>query len=238
MGESATLHLLGGPHVVLGSRRLPIPEGSKRLLAYVALHGGRIERRRAAAVLWPDVDPHRAAGNLRSATWRLRCSGLPILEVRGEALYLVPGLRVDLEDVCDWARRVTALRPRPGDLDVRPAAMQGLDLLPGWYDDWVLQQREELRRLLLHAIDALAGLLVAARRYGDAVEAALTAVCAEPLRESAQRALIEAHLAEGNRCEAYRTYHRYQSLLADELGERPSPALRSLVGFGPLAPVG
>ncbi|WP_106975000.1 BTAD domain-containing putative transcriptional regulator [Streptomyces katrae] len=35
-------------------------------------------------------------------------------------------------------------------------------------------------------------------RHAGAVESALVAVSAEPLRESAQRALIEAHLAQGN----------------------------------------
>jgi len=236
MGE-ITLDLLAGLHVAVHGRRSTVPEGSKRLLAYVALHGGRVERRRTAKVLWPGVEPHRAAGNLRSVTWRLRCAGLPLIQVGDGWLSLACGVRVDVDDVRAWVCRVSVGRPCTGDLDVRPGALQALDLLPGWYDEWVLQQREDLRQQVLYAIDALSGLLVAAGRYGEAIEAALSAVSAEPLRESAQRALIEAHLAEGNRCEAWRSFVRYRDLLAGELGVRPTSELRSLVRFAPPAVV-
>ena len=48
-------------------RRLNVPEGSKRLLAFVALHSGRVHRWQTAGTLWPDGSDERAAGNLRSA---------------------------------------------------------------------------------------------------------------------------------------------------------------------------
>ena len=57
---------------------------------------------------------------------------------------------------------------------------------------------------MLHALEALSRALTIMGRYGEAVEAALTAIVAEPLRESAQRALLEAHLAESNLIEARR----------------------------------
>src|SRR5687767_10453177 len=49
---STTLCLLGGPFVVKHGQRLEIPEGSKRLLMFVALTGGRVNRRHAAGTLW------------------------------------------------------------------------------------------------------------------------------------------------------------------------------------------
>lgn len=233
MTEIATLHLLGGPYLAINGRRMAIPEGSKRLVAYVALQGGRVHRRQAASTLWPDVDPHRAAGNLRSAAWRLRRAALPILQAEACALSLKQPVCVDIDGVLNWARRMADGKPEPADLDVRPGILQALDLLPGWYDDWVLEERERVRQVLLHAIDALAQHLVHANRCGEAVEAALTAVSAEPLRESAQRALIEAHLAEGNRFEAWRSFASYEELLSRELGIRPSIEMRTLVRFEP-----
>jgi hypothetical protein len=56
------------------------------------------------------------------------------------------------------------------------------DLLPGWYDDCVLLERERVRQLHMHALEALAEKLAAAGRYGEAVPAAYAAVVAEPLR--------------------------------------------------------
>ena len=54
---------------------------------------------------------------------------------------------------------------------------------------------------------------------------------AEPLRESAQRTLIEAHLAEDNWVEAQRILHAYRALLDRELGVAPSRELVGLVEY-------
>ncbi len=226
--SSSTLHLLGGPYVVAAGSRLSVPEGSKRLVAFVALNDRRVKRGRAGSALWPDADPSRADGNLRSAMWRLRCAGIDILHTDKGSLFLHPELRVDVEEISQWADRLSAGKPEPSDLDFRPLAVQALDLLPGWYEDWVLLERERLCQTLLRALDALAKLLLQANRCGEAIEAALAAVSADPLRESAQRALIEAHLAEGNRCEALRSYGTYEELLVRELGVSPSAELRRL----------
>src|SRR5689334_25121866 len=72
--------LLGGPYVTFRGDRLEIPDGSKKLLAFVALGTGRVDRRHAAGSLWPFGNDERASGNLRSALWRLKCAGIDILE--------------------------------------------------------------------------------------------------------------------------------------------------------------
>jgi DNA-binding SARP family transcriptional activator len=71
--------------------------------------------------------------------------------------------------------------------------------------------------------------LVAIGRTGDAVEAAMNAVRCEPLRESAQQTLIEAHLAEGNYVEALRAFRSYARLVRQELGIGPSAGLTALL---------
>jgi DNA-binding SARP family transcriptional activator len=103
------------------------------------------------------------------------------------------------------------------------------DLLPDWYDDWVLIEAEGWRQLRLHALEALAGRLIAVGRCGEAVGAAGAAVRADPLRESASAALIQAHLAHGNQAEAVREFTRYRTLLATELGLAPTPRLHGLL---------
>jgi len=81
----------------------------------------------------------------------------------------------------------------------------------------------------LHALEALAGHLTTAGRWGEAAGAARAAVRAEPLRESGHVALIQVHLAEGNQAEAVRKFARYRTLLHAELGLEPTPRLRELV---------
>jgi len=51
----------------------------------------------------------------------------------------------------------------------------------------------------------------------------------EPLRESGQKALLLAHLAEGNQVEARRALDAYARLLRSELGLRASSELNDLL---------
>jgi DNA-binding SARP family transcriptional activator len=103
------------------------------------------------------------------------------------------------------------------------------DLLPEWDEDWVVLDRERFRQLRLHALEAQCERLSAAGRYGEALELGLAAVEAEPLRESARRAVVRVHLREGNAVEALRAYAVYERLLEAELGLQPSPTMRRLV---------
>jgi DNA-binding SARP family transcriptional activator len=223
------VHLFAGPYVTVGRERHEVPDGSRQLLAFVALRRHRVERRRAAGALWPFGNEERAAGNLRSALWRLRRAGIDVLIADKGSLMLHPRVTVDVEVVDQWAARLIQGIPSGPDLVLSPFARDALDLLPGWYDDWALLERERIRQRVLHALEALSERLTRAGRHAEAVDAALLAVGADPLRESAQRALIEAHIAEGNLAEANRSFLFYRDLLQRELGVAPSAELSELL---------
>jgi DNA-binding SARP family transcriptional activator len=200
-----------------------------RLLMFVTLTGGRVNRRHAAGTLWPYGDDERAAGNLRSALWRLRGAGIDILHADKCTLYLDPDLAIDIAKLSAWATRVIEGSAEGSDLDLVNFSLEAIDLLPGWYEDWVVFERERLRQRFLHAIESLARRLIECRHFARAVEAAMTAVSIEPLRETAQRVLIEAHLAEGNFVEARRVFVTYRELVTHELGVGPSRELAEIV---------
>ena len=226
---STVVRLFGGPYVDVDGQRREVPEGSKRLLVFVVLRRGRVDRRYAAGALWPTGTEQRAAGNLRSALWRLRCAGIDVLEADKLSLALRADVGVDLLDVTTWAMSLIKGSVAPAELPLDRAWLEALDLLPGWYDDWAIFERERSRQRVLHALEALAGLLVRAGRCAEAVDVAMSAVGVEPLRESAQRALVAAHLAEGNRVEASRCAATYAALLHRELGE-DLPADLAVIG--------
>lgn len=224
------LHLFAGPYVTLRRQRLEIPEGSKRLLAFAALHPGMVDRRWAAGALWPLGDDSRASGNLRSALWRLRGSGLELMDVDKVSIGLRDGVVVDIRVACDWASRIISGTHQLGDLGAVVWRLDELELLPGCYEEWALMERERVRQRMLHAFESLSQHLIGRQRFAEAVEAAMAAVSVEPLRESSTRALIEAHLAECNWAEAYRALSRYRSILREELGTEPTTELTRLVG--------
>ena len=221
--------LFGGPYAVLDGTRLEVPEGSKRLLVFTALNPRRVDRRHVAGCLWPAGSDQRAGGNLRSALWRLKCAGIDLIESDNCSLKLRPGTVVDVHVVAGWAARLIDGSAPQSDLRSVYWPADAAELLPGWYDDWIIFERERIRQRLLHALEALSRSLTKAGRCAEAVDAAISAVGIDPLRESASRVLIEAHLAEGNWVEARRTYERYRDTVRCELGVEPSEQLTDLV---------
>src|SRR5215467_12028499 len=104
--DASVVHLLAGLYVTVGTRRQEVPEGSKQLLAFVAVRRRRVERRQAAGTLWPFGDEERAAGNLRSALWRLRRVGINVLTADKWSLVLRTEVLVDLHVMEQWATRL------------------------------------------------------------------------------------------------------------------------------------
>lgn len=229
------VRLIGGPSISCGEQDHPVPEGSKRLLAFVALRRGRIERPYAAGALWPDGDDVRAAGNLRSALWRLRRSCPEVIDADKWSLRLADRVLVDVHELSSWAGRLIHGSAQLADLTASTVPPTACSLLSGWYDDWVIIERERLRQRLLHAFEALCALLIEAGRFADAVDVAQRAVSEEPLRETAQRALIIAYQAQGNDVQARMAYFAFAQLVHRRLGVQPSPQLGAMVGVEPAA---
>lgn len=224
--------LLGGFDLSLGgSIQSGIPRMSQRLLAFLALHDGVVTRAAVAGTLWPDTSEHHAYSNLRTALARLEHTGRKALRASKLELGLGEDVTVDFLQSRALARRLLDPGVTLGQCDLGAATVEALsaDLLPGWYDDWVLVQAEDWRQLRLHALEALAQRLTVVGRWGEAASAASAAVRAEPLRETPHAALIQVHLAEGNQSEAVREFERYRALLHTELGLDPTPRLRRLV---------
>jgi DNA-binding SARP family transcriptional activator len=226
-----TLRLIRGFTLMVGRERMSISWSAQRLTAFLALQNRPLARSFVAGVLWPESTALKAGANLRSSLWRVQRVCPHVIEPSVRQLRLAPNVVVDLREAEANARRL--LDPGVSCGDALTAAVRAdlsSDLLPDWYDDdWVIVERERYRHLRLNALEAMCGRLTATGRYGEAVEAGLTVVCAEPLRESAHEALIRSHLAVGNRCEAVRQYDRCRQVLRTELGLEPSAALRRLV---------
>jgi SARP family transcriptional regulator, regulator of embCAB operon len=224
--------LLGGFHLRGSGRPLSgVPRTSQRLLAFLALHDHVVNRAAIAGTLWPEASERHAYANLRAALVRLERACRGVLQAGRLELRLAEGVSVDVGHARALAWRLLdpGAELRPSDHSPDALACLSADLLPGWYDDWVLSEGEDWRQLRLHALEALADRLTAIGRWGEAADAAGAAVRAEPLRESANGALIRVHLAEGNQSEAVRQFDRYRSLLGAELGLEPTPRLRRLV---------
>jgi DNA-binding SARP family transcriptional activator len=225
--RTVRLGLLQGFQLECGECEVDLPLSSQRVLAFLALQLRAQSRSYVASTLWMNFDEERAGASLRSALWRINRSGHPLVAADSRSLRLMPDVVVDLRESERSAREV--LRGETYSGVVRVDDLAAGDLLPGWYDDWVVTEREHFRQLRLHALEKLCEQLTGEGRFGPAVEAGQAAVSSEPLRESAHRALIRAYLAEGNRGEAMRQYEACRAVLRRELNIDPSPLTQALL---------
>ncbi len=243
MAQSSTQALetpgAGGPRLsleLLGAFRLTQPNGDdialtatgERVVAFVALHGNPVRRCVVAGSLWPDSSEARSSGSLRSALWRISESTRCAIDAVGSSLRLSSTVAVDVEHVVETTRGLTHGNAPPDSVSLIRQLEH--DLLPDWYDDWIMLHRERWRQIRLHALESLADVLRTAGDCSTASEAGLAALRADPLRETAHRVLIQTYLSEGNRPEALRQYHAYETIMRDELGLQPSSEIAALVG--------
>jgi DNA-binding SARP family transcriptional activator len=221
------LRLLGRFELYQGARPLHVSPSGERLLAYLGIRSEPVGRGTAAAELWPACTGTRAAANLRSAVWRLPGHDQGgLVACSPQHLVLDARVSVDLHDLTRQVGPGGAAR-RPGaDVDVDVLRQ---DVLPEWPEEWLTGTREWFRQIRLHALEALCDRYRDDGRLDAALDAGITAVAADPLRESAHRRLTLVHIEEGNFAEALRQYDVYRKLLRLELGLPPSPHFRRLV---------
>jgi len=238
-----TLHiqLLGGfrliaddtPVTTLDSPRL------QALLAYLLLHRTAPHARAHLAFqLWPDTTEAQAHANLRTLLHRLR-HALPnadeFLHVDAQNVQWRADAPATL-DVADFERALAqaaaaerALAQAAACAALREAAewYRG-DLLPGWYDDWVLVERERQRQAFLAALERLVLLLEQQQDYGAAIGYAQRLLRHDPLHEAMYQHLMRLHARSGDRASALRVYHTCATALERELAVEPSPATRGV----------
>ncbi|MCU1480390.1 MAG: putative transcriptional activator [Subtercola sp.] len=229
---SAELSVLGGFTVTDSSLAvINVSSTTRRLLAYLALNAREVGRISLAGIMWPDATESRAAMSLRTALARMDAPARDLVHVASASIRLADKVTVDLRSSHALALRLLPVGGGVAAEDIAPAAVAALseELLPDWYDDWVLAAAEDWRALRLNGLEAQSRHLVLGGRLPEAGVAARAAIAAEPLRESGQAALMKVHIAEGNQSEALRVFDRYSNLLFSSLGLAPTPMLSVLV---------
>jgi DNA-binding SARP family transcriptional activator len=225
--SSYELVLIGGWKLSRGDECVHLAPSAQRLLAFVALND-HVNRAFVAGTLWPEVSEDHAQASLRTGIWRVlsHCPGILINDK--DILALSARTSVDV-----WRLRALSEALVEGLSDEVELGKYGEplsgDLLPGWYEDWVMLERERLRQVQLHILETMTRSLAGRGRYGKALELAMAAVHIAPLRESAHREIIRIHLAQGNVAEALRQFELCAHLLRDDLGLEPSEQMIDLM---------
>jgi DNA-binding SARP family transcriptional activator len=214
--------------LVMFGRGIHLPHSVERVVAYVGLSPQPVHRIKLAGALWPDAPDALAARSLRTALWRLNRGGTTIVDVREDRVALLPIIQVDIVELFDLTRQILE-SPTNDALKRLHLLVDNSELLPAWDDEWVVADRERFRMMRLEALERGAERLLELADHGLAMEAALAATTSDPFRDSAHRLVVRIHLSEGNLASALRAYHEYRTLLKDEIGVEPSPAMQVLI---------
>jgi SARP family transcriptional regulator, regulator of embCAB operon len=241
--EAHTYVQLCGHFVVelRGSRveqRLPSRQG-RTLFAYLVLQRPRaVGRDELIEAIWASAAPKNHAQALTVLLSKVRAAvGSDVLAGRGEVRLTLPsGARVDVEQALaavhraesavvqqDWARAWSAALCAQYVAD-RPL-LPGQDDLP-WLDGWRRRLDDTLERALEAYSAACLGL--GGTELAGAERAARRLIEHNPLRETGYGLLMQALAVRGHVPEALRVYERARTVLRDELGIPPGPALARL----------
>ena len=232
------IRLLGGFEILDSGERLPGLSRPRRqaLLAYLLLHRDVPQSRvHLAFTFWPDSTESQARTNLRKELHFLkRALGerTDCLRVGPQAVSWNHDQSVELDVAAFEAATQDAATARDEQARTEPleraaASYQG-DLLPGLYDEWVLEEREALAQSFIRVLEQLIAAYTALRDYPLAIGAAQRLLRYDPLYEAGYLTLMELYAYLDERARALHLYHTYASTLERELGADPNPEVRQL----------
>ena len=224
------VRLLGTFEVKHGKKSIKIASrAAQSLFAYLILNGGTAHRReKLAGLLWPDSLEETARDNLRHALWRVRKA----LESGSSTRFLhADDLTISFKPSTEYwldAAELEKLNENASANELISVLSEyGGELLPGFYDEWVVLQREHLSSVFEHHMARLLSLLQDESRWLDVLEWGERWIKLGQKPEPAYRALMCAHAAKGDMSKLAATYERCVKSLR-EFRIEPSEQTRAL----------
>jgi DNA-binding SARP family transcriptional activator len=224
------LSLLGPFAVQVNSEPLPRLRWRRgeAILALLTLrHDRPVERAWLAGLLWPESAESQGLATLRRYLTDLRralgpeAGRLPSPTPASLALDLA-GASVDL-----LAFDAALARGDAASLAEAVSLYRG-PLLEGWTEEWVFQERQAREQAYLQALESLAAQALERDEPAAAERHLRQVVVVDPLRESAQRALLQVLAAGGNYAAVLESYRSFREQLHRELNAEPDPETRRL----------
>ncbi|HET9910023.1 MAG TPA: tetratricopeptide repeat protein [Anaerolineales bacterium] len=224
------VRLLGKFELKSDGKFVAIPSRpAQSLLAFLIMSAGTSHRReKLAGMLWPDSLEEAARSNLRSALWKIR-KALPS-SVVVEYLFtddLTVAFNDSAEYWLDAAELAKATEKASANELMTTLSLYYGELLPGFYDEWVVLEREHLSSVFEHHMARLMSSLESEHRWLDILDWGERWIKLGQKPEPAYRALMSAHAAKGDISKVAASYERCVKSLK-EFGIEPSEQTRNL----------
>jgi DNA-binding SARP family transcriptional activator len=231
-----TVQLLGNFSASLDGANLTSLNSPRlqELFSYLILNRNHpISRYHLACLFWPESSDDQTQTNLRNLIHRLR-KGFP----KSDQFLQIDTYSLEWRTEGDYALDVDEFEHyletgRSNGLQ-HEAFMQAVqiyrgDLLPDCYSDWIVPERERLRKAYLQALQTLSIIAEDNRDYPTALHYTRLLIQSDPLQAPANYQLIRLYSLLGDRPAAFKAYQTYAQLLKEELGEDPDTEIKDFI---------
>lgn len=224
------IHDESGALVTLSAKK------SQALLAYLAVKPAqRVSRDKMANLLWSSTGPEQARQSLRQLLSTLRKELSAISPEQKILIEESDFLGVDGSTViADVAEFETLLAAGTEEALGRAVTLYRGEFLDGFtiteerFDQWILGERDRLRRAALRAHTYLIELQTKRDALDDAISTAQSALRIDPIQEAMCRTLMRLYMQSGDLASALQQYDACARTLKRELGVDPDAETRSL----------
>ncbi|UCE00253.1 MAG: hypothetical protein JSV42_05890, partial [Chloroflexota bacterium] len=230
---SLKIYLLGQFKLQANHHPLELPSRpAQSLLAYLALNPCvRHRREKLANLVWPEATETNARGYLRRALWQIRKS-LKSGSLAWEDYLQINDIEVTFNDLADYwldADLLLAREQAPSVEDlIETVQLYRGELLPGFYDQWTVIEREQLLLAYHQKMNLLLEGLIQNGQWQAALEWGEKWIQMAYSPEAAFRALMIAHAGLGDQGMVSATYQRCLEILNRDLGLEPAPETQQL----------
>jgi predicted ATPase/DNA-binding SARP family transcriptional activator len=222
--------LLGAFQIQSGKKSVSLTSRqAQSLFAFLLLNAGTSFRReKLAGQLWPESTEESARDYLRHALWRIRKA----LQEASSATYLKSDdLTISFDASTDYwldAARIRSVSEQaPAEELIEALSAYSGELLPGFYDEWVVLERQHLQGMYERKVERLLESLQEAGRWDEVLEWGEKWIALGQKPEAAYRYLMSAHAAKGDLSKVVGTYERFVKSMR-EFGVEPSEQTRLL----------
>jgi DNA-binding SARP family transcriptional activator/predicted ATPase len=227
------IYLLGQFKLLDGEVQLELPSRpAQSLLAYLVLNAGLTQRReKLAGMLWPEATEANARSYLRQALWRIR-KALGSESATWEQYLQISDISVSFNDQADYWVDVYALlemeETAPPEQMAEAVASYKGELLPGFYEEWVLLERDRLLAVYHQRMRVMLDCLLERGWWDEVLKWSEQWIHLGHSPEAAFRALMQAYAALGDKGMVKVSFQRCREAMERELGLQPSPETERL----------
>jgi len=225
------IRLLGQFDIRMDGKRITIPSrAGQSLFSYLTLTAGTPHRReKLAGSIWPDSSEETSRKNLRHELWRIR--KVLSAQTPTNAEYLMADeFTLGFNRDADYWLDVAMLEKTEVDIQSLTSGIslyQG-ELLPGFYEDWIVIERDRIQSLFETKIEQLVDQLVEAERWTAVQEQSERWLALSSAPEAAYRALMLSYNGRGDMAKVSAIYQRCVDDLQDQFGVEPSAETHAL----------